>query len=124
VIARREDGTLVAVVSSAPLVGEALAASLESLAEVRWFPSGRGDTAGLLDSLRPDAVVVDSEEEARAATPFARTSRAPLVYVMLEERKVRFLRNGGWEEPAKPDISPEGIRNLLVGRLFGRERTG
>jgi hypothetical protein len=120
--AQREP-TLVAVVSSAPLVGEALAASLEHHAEVRWFPAGAGDTAGLLDSLRPDAVVVDDEDEARAATPFARTSHVPLVHICLDGRKLRLLRNGGWEESTKADISPEAIRNVVVGGLYGERGT-
>jgi len=121
VSAKRRDVTLVAVVSSAPLVGEALAASLEPVAEVRWFPAGRGGTAGLLDSLRPDAVVVDDAAEARAATAFARRSGAPLVHVVLDERRLRLLRSGRWVEQKKADLSPDTIRNLLVGGIFGRE---
>ena len=111
---------LVAVICKVPLLCEALSAALDAIAEVRHFPAGRGDVAGLLRWLRPDAVVVDTEEEAADAEDFARKTGAPLVFVSLVERKVRLLRNGGWEEPQNGDASPEAIRNIIVGGTFGR----
>ena len=58
----KDDGRpLVAVWCSVPLLGEAVEFALE-FAEVRSFAPSRGDLAGLLRWLRPDAVVVDSDE--------------------------------------------------------------
>ena len=55
---------LVAVVSSYPMLAEAVEGALEGIAEVRAFPAGQGDTADFLRLLQPAAVVVDSAEEA------------------------------------------------------------
>jgi hypothetical protein len=117
------DEPLVAVLSAVPILGEALTAVLESIAEVRRFPAHRGDTAGLLQWLRPDAVVVDSDEEAEAAAGFARETGAPLVHISLASRAVRVWRDGGWEEAPTGADSSETIRNAVVGGLFGRRRT-
>jgi hypothetical protein len=70
---------LVAVVSSYPLLAEAVEGALEGIAEVRAFPAGQGDTADFLRLLQPAAVVVDSAEEAEAAAEFARFARIVFV---------------------------------------------
>ena len=111
---------LVAVVSRVPIISEALAAALESIAEVRQFPAGRGDTAGLLRWLRPDAIVVDTEEEAEEAASFAKASRSPVVHISLRDQRLRVLRDGTWEEPEADGSSPETIRNILVSGIYGR----
>ena len=120
---RYEQGEpLVAVLSAVPILGEALTAALESIAEVRRFPAHRGDTVGLLRWLRPDAVVVDSEEEAEAAADFARETGSPLVHISLASRVVRIWREGRWEEAPPGGDSSETVRNAVVGGLFGRRR--
>lgn len=111
---------LVAVVSYVPLLSEALCASLDGTAEVRWFPAGRGDTLGLLRSLRPAAVVVDSAAEARKAESFAREARTLVLHVLLQRRKLRLLRNGAWEDSGE-EPAPDAIRNVIVGGLYGGE---
>ncbi len=116
------DRPLVAVLCSVPLLHEALSAALENIADVHAFPADGGDTSGLLRSLQPDAVVVDTREEAEAAADFAREAQSPLVCVVLREQKLRVLRNGGWEEPEGDGVSPEAIRNILVGGIFGKRR--
>jgi hypothetical protein len=115
-----ETETLVAVVCRVPLLSEALEAALEGIAGVRWFPAGRGDTDGLLRALAPDAIVVDTEAEAHQAVPFALEKHVPLVQVSLRERSLRTFEDGHWHEPDE-DASPESIRNVLVGGIFGRE---
>ena len=116
---------LVAFVGSVPLLAEALTEALESIAEVRRFPAGRGDTDGLLRSLRPNAVVVDTDAEAEAAMGFARAHEAPLVHVSLGDRTLRVLSNGGWAEAAADGgATVEAIRNVLVAGLFGRREVG
>jgi hypothetical protein len=110
---------LVVTLCAVPLLQEAVTAVLEDIAEVQGFPAHRGDTVGLLRGLKPDAVVVDAEDEAEAAMPFAHESKSPLVYISLAERKLRVLRNGDWEE-AGSEGSPEEIRNILAAGLFAR----
>jgi hypothetical protein len=113
---------LVAIVSGVPMLREALRNALDGIAEVRDFPAGRGDTAGLLRSLCPDAVVVDSEEEAESVAPFARESDSPLVLVSYRDELVKVLADSGWEDSGDVGVSPEGIRNVLVAGIFGRAR--
>ena len=110
---------LVAVVCSVPLVGEAVRSVLD-FAEVRSFGGGQ-DTAGLLASLRPDAVIVDSDEDADAATQFARQSDAPILHIRLRDRSLCLFREGTWEHVAGEEgPTPEAIRNVIAGALFSR----
>lgn len=111
---------LVAVVCSVPILAEAVGVALADIAEVRVFPARRGDTAGLLRWLSPDAVVVDTEDEADAAAEFARATRAPLIQVSLHDGVLRVLRDGDWSETPAPGDSPEALRNVLVAGVFGR----
>ena len=110
---------LVAVVCNVPLLSEAVTAALEGIADVQRFPAGRGDTAGLLRALRPDGVVVDSEEEAQQCAVFARETHSPLLQVSLHSPVLRSYRDGLWHD-AEEDASPETVRNALVGGIFGR----
>jgi hypothetical protein len=109
---------IVVAVCSVPLVHEALAAALDGIADVQSFPAGRGDTAGLLGSLQPAAVVVDSDDEAAQAESYARECDCPVVHLSLRERTTRLLSGREWDGPTD-GVSPEAIRNLLVGELFG-----
>ena len=108
----------VAVVCSVPILCEAVADVLDSIADVRQFPAGRADTSGLLRALSPDAVVVDSEAEAAAAAVFARRSGSPVVRVALRQRKLHVFEDGAWIEPEADGASPETIRNVLVGAIY------
>ena len=113
---------LVAVVCSVPLLSEGIASVLENIAEVRPFPAGGGDTAGLLRSLRPDGVVVDSYAEAEAAEEFARETHVPLVHVLLREGALRVLADDVWDErDGDAGATPEEIRNILVAGMYRRE---
>lgn len=112
---------LVAVVCRVPLLCEALASSFEGIGDIRSFPGDLEDTDGLLRSLQPDAVVVDTRPQATAAEPFARDTHTPLVHVLLREQKLRVLRSGDWEVLQHEDASPEAIRNVLVAGIFGRQ---
>ena len=117
---RDEEMPLVAVVCNAPLLSEALSGAFEGIAEVRRFPARGGDATGLLRWLRPDAVVVDSDESAEAAARFARDAHAPLVRVSYAERAIDVLTDGTWTRPENGSASPETIRNILVAGMFRR----
>jgi hypothetical protein len=112
---------LVAVVCKVPLLCEALGSSFEGIVEIRSFPGDLEDMDGLLRSLQPDAVVVDTRPQANAAEPYARETHTPLVHVLLQEQKLRVLRNGDWELLENKDASPEQIRNVLVAGIYGRQ---
>jgi hypothetical protein len=116
-----EERPLVALVCQVPLIAEAISSALEEIAEVRVFPGGRGGTDGLLRSLDPDGVVVDSPREAEAATSFVREAGIPLVEISLVDQRLRVLGSAGWEEEGDFAATPEAIRNVLVGRILGRE---
>jgi hypothetical protein len=109
---------IVAVISAVPLLSEAVEQALDGIAEVRSFPAGGGDTEGFLRFLHPDAVVVDSAAEARAAVRFAREEHATLVHVSLTDQRLRLLRTGGWVEYANGLASPERLRSALAAGLF------
>jgi hypothetical protein len=119
VIERR--APLVVAVCSVPLLGEALEGALDGLAECKVIAAGQPDIAGLLRSLQPDAIVVDDEGEAEAAATYSRFARIPVLYVPPSGRRLRVLENGRWEELADYDASPEAIRNLVAGGLYGRQ---
>jgi hypothetical protein len=110
---------LVVAVCAVPMLQEGLSAALEDIADVQGFPARRGDIIGLLRGLKPDAVVVDAEEEAEAAASFGHESRSPILHISLEQRKLRLLRNGAWED-AGSEGSAEEIRNILVAGMFAR----
>ena len=113
---------LVALICRVPIVSEALETAFDGVADVRAFPARRGDTHGLLRWLEPDAVVVDTEEEAAAATPFARAASSPLVHVRLDDGSVRLLEDDVWREANGDAATPEAIRNIVCGGIFGRGR--
>jgi hypothetical protein len=111
---------LVVAVCAVPLLNEAVSAALEDIADVKSFPAHGGDTAGLLKWLQPDAVVVDAPEEAEAAASFAIETKSTILHISLSDRKLRFLRNGDWEETGNGGTSSEDIRNVLAAGLFAR----
>lgn len=111
---------LVAVVCSVPLLGEALTTTLD-FAEVRSFSSRGGDIAGLLTWMRPDAVIVDSDEGAAEATAFALKHGVPLVYVSVRDRSLHLYRGGAWEQVGNGEgPTPGALRNVVAGALFAR----
>lgn len=112
---------LVAVVCAVPLLGEAMMSALD-FAEVRSFSVHGGDVTGLLESLRPDAVVVDSEDGAAGAMSYAAHRALPVLRVCVRERTLSVLRDGVWERVDDEDgPTPEAIRNRVAGALFARE---
>jgi len=110
----------VLVVCATPLLYEALLESFQGLATLHEIPAHSADLTGLLRALDADALVVDSLVEAEEIESLARERQIPLLQVFLPERKVRLLRDGGWEDIPDAGASAEAIRNLLVGDIFAR----
>jgi hypothetical protein len=119
--AATDDRPLVAVICRVPILAEATTAAVGDVMTVRSFAPSR-DTSGLLAWLRPDGIVVDSDEEAAAATAFATAADVPLVHVLPSAGGLRILRHGTWEEPESMTASPEAVRNVMVGGIFGKGR--
>jgi hypothetical protein len=115
------DEPLVAVVCAVPLLGEALRDALDGLAECKVIPARETDLSGLLRSLQPDAIVVDDEDEAVAAASYSRFARIPLVHVSLRAQSLSVLEDGRWRSGDERDATPEGVRNLIAGGLYGRK---
>lgn len=114
---------LVAVVCSVPVVFEALRDTLESIASVRVFPADDG-VAGLLRSISPDAVVVDSDGVAQSAEPVARELGIALVHLGVHERFLRVFQDGFWQAADHDgSVSAETVRNVVAGGLYGRRET-
>ena len=111
---------LIVLVCRVELLGEALRGALDEIAEVQMFRAGLGDTDGLLRSLRPDAVVVDDTAEAEAALAFAKESDVALVEVSYRDELLRLYIDGEWQEETPGGISPEAVRNVLIGRVLGK----
>jgi hypothetical protein len=111
---------LVAVLCSVPLVGEAVLSVLD-FAEVRSFSGSLGDVAGLLRWLQPDALIVDREQEAQDAVPFAREHDLPVLHISVRNPALHLFRGGEWEQVSGEEgPTPEAIRNVLAGVLFAQ----
>lgn len=121
-LARERATPLVAVVSEVPLVYAALEEALAGLASVAELEAGRDDLAGLLASLAPDAVVVACAEDAARLADVAARTCARVVEISLREGSVRVFADGSWKHPPDERGSPEGVRNLVVEAIFGRQR--
>ena len=112
---------LVAVVCAVPLLGEAVESALE-FAEVRSFSGRGGDVAGLLQWVRPDAVVIDDDELATGAAAYAAEWEIPVVHIRVRDRALRFFHRGSWTVVSNGEgPTPEIIRNVVAGALFARE---
>jgi hypothetical protein len=112
---------LIAVVCAVPLLSEAMGSALE-FAEVRAFSGRGGDIAGLLQWLRPDAVVVDDDVNAEGAAAYAAEWEIPVVHICVRSRVLRLFHRGSWNDVANGEgPTPEVIRNVVAGALFARE---
>lgn len=112
------------VVCSVPLLGEAVRAALE-FADVHTFDARANDLDGLVRSLRPDALIVDSQAGAEQAAAFAHEHNVPVLYVSVRDRQFGVYRSGTWEYFNNVEgPTPEAIRNVVAGALFARTETG
>jgi hypothetical protein len=107
---------VIAVFFRVPMSVEGLRDALRGLGDVRAFPSPAGDPLRLLESLRPDAVIVDGERDASAALAYAHEARIPALYVPSESSTLHRVARHGWEA-VEGDPSPELIRNILEAAL-------
>ena len=111
-----EPRPVVALVSGAPLVTEALSSALGGFAEVLALPGGQSDLRGLLDSVRPAGVVTDDPADAAAAAAYAGAGGAVILHTRIARGSLEVWNGHGWDG-APGDLSPELVRNTLLARL-------
>ena len=110
---------LVALICCVPLIGEGVLPELE-FAEVHSF-KGKRDTAGLLRSLEPDLVIVDSSVDAREASAYATESDSAVLHISVRSRSLRLFRHGVWKQVGTSEsATPDAVRNVVAGTLFAR----
>jgi hypothetical protein len=109
---------LVAVLYRVPLVCEAIVAALDPIVSARPFPARIGDLLGLLGSVRPDAIVVDSDVEAEKISLYARIHEVPLLHIDLRAQRLLVFHGGDWR--SEETVTAESVRNAVAGVLFGR----
>lgn len=114
---RGRERPLVAVFYRVPLVCEAIVAALDPVVSTRAFPARIGDLLGLLGSISPDAVVVDSEIEAGEIALYARMHEVPVVQIDLRRQRLLILERGEWR--SEKTVTAESVRNAVAGALFG-----
>ena len=109
---------LVAVLYRVPLVCEAIVAALDPIVSAQPFPARIGDLLGLLGSVRPDAIVVDSEVEAEMISLYSRIHEVPLLHIDLRTQRLLILEHGDWR--SEETVTAESVRNAVAGALLGR----
>jgi hypothetical protein len=110
---------LVALICNVPLIGEGIRSELE-FADVHSF-KGERDTGGLLRSLKPDVVIVDSAADADEASAYAAEHDASVLHISARPRLLRVFQRGEWKHVATTDgPTPEAVRNVVAGTLFAR----
>ena len=113
------DQPLVAILCSVPLIGVALCDALEGVAACKVISAHESDIGGLLLSLRPNAIVVDDAEMADVASRFGRFVDVAVVDVSPRTGDARVLSAGTWSTLDDDDTTPEGIRNIVAGAIYG-----
>jgi hypothetical protein len=103
---------LIAVLSRVPLFVEALRAAFKGIADVQSVSADDVEAAGLVRAFHPDAVIIEGAE--LDVTDLA----VPCVRVKLKSEQVSILRAGGWQT-LDIELTPEAIRNVAVGALYG-----
>jgi hypothetical protein len=110
---------LIALICCVPLIGEGIRPELE-FADVHSF-KGERDTAGLLRSLEPDLVIVDSSADAREASAYALERDSAVLHISVRSRTLRLFQRGAWKQVgATGAATPEAVRNVVAGTLFAR----
>jgi hypothetical protein len=115
---------LVLALTVTPLLTELLHDLLDEIAQLRDFPPGSPDLDGLVRHTMPDALIIDSDQDASELAAVADELSVPLVQISLPSHEARVFRDGGWNPLALPIESPMTIRNLLLGELFHASANG
>lgn len=115
---------LVLALTTTPLLTELLRDLLGDSALVRDFPGDGVDLDGLVRYTLPDALVIDSDQDAFELAAVAEELSIPLVQISLPSHEARVFRDRSWSPVPLPIDSPTSIRNLLLGELFHASANG
>jgi hypothetical protein len=118
---------VVLAVTVTPLLNQTLAIALKGVAVLGHIPAGITDLAGLIRHIRPDALIVDSDDRAHELAPAAAECSMPLVHVSLQTQELRVFRNERWTSCPSWGTSPNTIRNVVIGEIYAssvRRRVG
>jgi hypothetical protein len=107
-----------------PLLTDLLHDLLDEVAQLRHFPAGSPDLDGLVRHTMPDALIIDSDQDAPELCGVADELSVPLVQILLPSHEARVFRDGQWNPLPLPIESPMTIRNLLLGELFHASANG
>jgi hypothetical protein len=110
---------LVVVITATPLVSETVSAALEDIAVVGRLPLELPGLEDVVSHIGPDALVVDGDDEAQQLAAAADTLSIPLVHISLGPQQLRVLRGGSWSDFSSYGTSPDLLRNLLIGAIYG-----
>jgi hypothetical protein len=114
----------VLALTTTPLLTELLRDLLGDSALVRDFPGDSVDLEGLVRHTLPDALVIDSDQDAFELSAVAEELSVPLVRISLPSHEARVFRDRRWSPVPLPIDSPTSIRNLLLGELFHASANG
>jgi hypothetical protein len=109
---------IVLALTGTPLLTDLLRDLLDQVAVVRHFPAGSPDLEGLVRHTMPNALVIDSDQDALELAEVADELSMPLVRIALPSHEIQIFRDGGWDPVPFRIESPTTIRNLLLGELF------
>jgi hypothetical protein len=115
---------LVVVLCVTPLLQEAVTTAVGDLATVAAIAPRGHDAASLIGWIDADAVIVETESDADAASEAARATGTSLVQIGPAQREVRFLTDDGWVAAAPTGGSAiETLRGVLANRLLHARAT-
>ena len=115
---------LVLALTMTPLLTELLRDLLGESALVRDFPGDSADLEGLVRHTQPNALVIDSDQDAFELSAVAEELSVPLVQISLPSHEARVFRDRRWSPVPLPIDSPTSIRNVLLGELFHTAANG
>lgn len=105
---------LIAVLSSVPLFVEALRSAFDGIADMQSVSADDVQAHGLVRAFRPDAVIAEGDAIAYVDEELL------CIRVDLASRTVSLREGSGWRA-VDVELSPEGIRNVTVARIYGGE---
>lgn len=107
---------LIAVLSRVPLFIEGVSAAFKGIADVQAISLEDVEAHSLIRAFRPDAVIAEGADAERIG------ASTPCVRVDVEVQQL-WLREGADWLLLDVDLSPEAIRNAVIGLLYGGDVT-
>jgi hypothetical protein len=123
VLGAKRQKPLVVTISDVPIFCEAIAGTLADQAYVHPLKPIGADTEIVLRALNPDAVIVDSQRNARRARKATLERGIPLIHLDSDRSVLRVLGEGGWRELSFPSMTSDALQGLLRAVTFGAQES-